>query len=346
MGPDGYLFIADEGNDRIVVLSRSGEQKVENGLNTLSFSHPRGVSVDSKLNVLVVNGSDTLYAWNQYLNHIDIDSVSNRFLGRLPGGETLQPFTLDTLAEIQAMGEPLPQVVRILFEKNDQLASTARQKYPLFIADETNATFNGVSAGPFASGQIFLTESELDKIIQLVVVPDLIVKSVTGEIVFHYRAVYLSDVATRGSGAGTVDDPWSITSDDAGFIYFTQFGGNFLVQKLSVSDGQSPFVLYQHELMDLERFLKPFDIALDEAGSIFVLDTERGTVSKFANSGINAGNAVSLGQKGLATASFEDARGILVNENIVYVVETGQNRIRRFQYSISDSDLPDDDKGP
>lgn len=346
MGPDGYLFLADENNNRILVLSRSGEQKTENGLGSLSISHPRGVDVDSKLNVLMVNGSDTLYGWNQYLNHVTIDSVGNSFLGSLPGSEELQTFTLDTLIEMQANGIPLPNIRKIIFEKDAARANAATQKYPMYVAGEQPAAFNGVSAGPFGSGQIFLTDSEQDKILQLALVPDLFIKTTADEIIFHYRTVFLRDVATRGSGAGTVDDPWSLTADEDGFIYFTQFGGNFFVQKLNAADGQSPYVLYQHDLMDLERFKTPYDITLDDAGAIFVLDTGQGRVSKYANSGANAGNNVSLGKKGLATAVFEDARGILVNENIVYVVEGGLNRIRRFQYSVSDSDLPDDDKGP
>jgi len=69
-------------------------------------------------------------------------------------------------------------------------------------------------------------------------------------------------------------------------------------------------------------------------------------VSKFANSGSKAGQLLSLGQKGLALASFNDGRGLLASDDVVYVVERGAKRIRRFQYSVSESDIPDDEKEP
>jgi len=98
--------------------------------------------------------------------------------------------------------------------------------------------------------------------------------------------------------------------------------------------------------MDLGRFVKPYDVALDDREGIFVLDGESGTVSKFANSGSKAGQLLSLGQKGLALASFNDGRGLLASDDVVYVVERGAKRIRRFQYSVSESDIPDDEKEP
>ncbi len=154
------------------------------------------------------------------------------------------------------------------------------------------------------------------------------------------------DVATFGSGAGTVDDPWGITTDKDGNIYFTQLGGNFRVQKLDGKNFQPVYVLYQDAIMDLNRFVMPTGIALDGLENIFVIDTELKAVSKFANTGAAAGQVMSLGKRGLATEQFNDARGIMVDDNIVYVVESGENRIRRFQYSVSESDIPDKENQP
>ena len=240
----------------------------------------------------------------------------------------------------------MPYLIKILFEKDNTRATAARAKSPVYVSEDPESSFNGVSAGPFSSELIYLTESSFDKIIMVYLVPDLFIKTTSGEVLYHYHGIYMADIATRGSGAGTVDDPWSITADEDGYIYFTQFKGNFFVQKLGALDHETPYVLYQHDIMDLNRFIKPYDITLDDAGQIFVMDTGAGKVLKFANSGTHAGNQINLGKKGLATTVFEDARSILVKEDIVYIVESGLNRIRRFQYSISDSDLPDDEQGP
>jgi hypothetical protein len=48
----------------------------------------------------------------------------------------------------------------------------------------------------------------------------------------------------------------------------------------------------------------------------------------------------------VAAAEFNDARGVLVSDNVIYVVESGENRIRRFEYTISDADLQDDTDKP
>jgi hypothetical protein len=98
--------------------------------------------------------------------------------------------------------------------------------------------------------------------------------------------------------------------------------------------------------MDLGRFKSPYDLALDDVNNIFVVDAEQQRVFKFFNSGPYAGDLADLGEKGLATATFADPRGIIAAENIVYVLESGQNRIRRFQYSVSDEDLPEVDVEP
>ena len=96
--------------------------------------------------------------------------------------------------------------------------------------------------------------------------------------------------------------------------------------------------------MDLGRFVK-LTMWLDDREGIFVLDGESGSVSKFAIPVPRPGSCFSRA-KGLALASFNDGRGLLASDDVVYVVERGAKRIRRFQYSVSESDIPDDEKEP
>ena len=54
LGPDGNLYIADDGNTRILVITQSGEYVKEIG-NKKSLKSARGVFVDDSLNVFVAD---------------------------------------------------------------------------------------------------------------------------------------------------------------------------------------------------------------------------------------------------------------------------------------------------
>jgi hypothetical protein len=346
IGADGTLFLADEGTGRIHALSKAGHVLTGDGLDNLTLPAPRSLAMDSKLNLLIVNGTNQLFIWNQYLNKIRIDSVADEGLFFDRDTNALVTLTFAELHQRIAAGGSVPALRHFIFRSDPERIAAARAIYPVFQDPHPAAQFNGVAAGRYGEETIYLTESTEDRIVQLLLVPDMALKGVDRTVLFHYTAVLQATVAVYGSGSGTVDEPWSITTDGDENIYFTQLGGNFRVQKLSAGTFTPRYVLYQHAIMDLDRFAKPYDIALDEADNIFVLDGGSGMVTKYANSGSKAGQLVSLGQKGLALASFADGRGLLVSDDVVYIVERGARCVRRFQYSVSESDLPDDDKKP
>ncbi len=347
IGADGTLFLADERANRIYALSKAGRVITGYGLGALdAIPAPRGLAMDSKLNLLIVNGANQLFIWNQYLNRVKIDSVADAGLYyNRTTRETVQ-LTFAELRQHAAEGGAVPALRRYLFRSDPQRAADALKVYPAYQDVEANAQFNGVAAGKYGEESVYVTESNYDRIIQLLLVPDLALKNSDGTVLFHYTAVLQKTVAVYGSGSGTVDDPWALATDRDENLYFTQLGGNFRVQKLSANSFAPRYVLYQHAIMDLERFSAPYDVALDGSDNIFVLDGGTGTVAKFGNSGAKAGQLLSLGKKGLALARFNDGKGLLVTDNVVYVVERGERRIRRFQYSVSESDIPDDEKKP
>jgi hypothetical protein len=347
IGADGTLFLADEGASKIYALSKSGQIITGSGLDGLNaVTAPRGLAMDSKLNLLIVNGTNQLFVWNQYLNRVRIDSVADS--GVFFDREKNEHITL-TFAELRqrvAAGGSIPQLRHYLFHSDPERIAAARAIYPVYQDPQTAAQFNGVAAGKYGEETVYLTESNFDRIVQLILIPDMALKGVDRTVLFHYTAELLNTVAVYGSGSGTVDDPWAITSDGDENIYFSQLGGNFRVQKLSAGTFAPRYVLYQHAIMDLNRFSAPYDVALDGSDNIFVMDGGTGTVSKYANAGAKAGQLLSLGQKGLAQVQFNEGRGLMVSDDVVFVVERGAKCIRRFQYSVSESDLPDDDKTP
>ncbi len=316
IGEDGYLFVADSANNRIITVSQSGNLITHENLESIEpIDKPLGIDIDQKLNLLIVNGTNTVYVWNQYLNNIGVDSI----LTGISDGNNLV-FSADAAKIDSVLGI-----------------------HPFYIDENEASKFQGIAFGPSADSTIFITDKGNNRIVELKIKYSGAVKLKTGRIRPTFYGVYNKDVATYGSGAGTVDNPRGITVDENGNIYFTQLGGNFLVQKLTKQgvDYISQFTLYEHPIMNLNRFKGPFDISLDKNENIFVIDSESGKAYKFFNKGNRAGQVASLGRKGLSEATFNFPFSIVISDNdVVYIADTGNHSIERYQFSVSEEDLP------
>jgi len=316
MGEDGYLFVADSANDRIITISQSGNLVTHENLDAIEpISTPLGVDIDSKLNLLIVNGTNTVYVWNQYLNNMGVDSI-------LTGINDEQ---------------------NLIFSADAAKIDSVLGIHPFYIDDNESSKFQGIAFGPSPDSTIFVTDKRDNRILELKIKFSGAVKLNNGRIQPTFYGVFEKDIATYGSGAGTVDNPRGITVDENGNIYFTQLGGNFLVQKLTLQgvDYISQFTLYEDPIMDLNRFKGPFDVSLDKNENIFVIDSESGKAYKFFNKGNRAGQVASLGRKGLSEATFNFPFSIVISENdVVYIADTGNHSIERYQFSVSEEDLP------
>ncbi|MBD3223486.1 MAG: hypothetical protein GF313_02075 [Caldithrix sp.] len=320
IGPDDYIFVADSANNRIVTLFMSGFVAQQNNLNSIEpIERPSGLAINETLNLLIVNGTNKVFAWNQYLNTVDIESV---LLGEEDDGtRTDDPTVIDSLLKV----------------------------YTLFEDDSlTDASFNSIAYGSADDNSIYVTYKKYNRILELELQQSALAELTNGRTHPIFTAKWKRDVATEGTGAGTVDNPKGMTTDANGNIYFTQLGGNFLVQKLEHSGSSfSPgYTLYEDPIMDLNRFKGPFDIALGENDAIFVLDTaDSGKVTKYHNKGLMAGTKADLGNIGLSQARFPGARSIAISsEEVVYIANTRLNRIDRYQYTVSEEELPDDEQ--
>ncbi|MDZ7294816.1 MAG: NHL repeat-containing protein [candidate division KSB1 bacterium] len=311
IGEDGYIFVADSANDRVFVLSGAGRIAREHDLDQIGpVPGPLGIDIDQKLNLLIVNGGKVVWVWNQYLHQEGVDSIAS------PSG----PFSANQAS--------IDSVLRV---------------HPFYVDEGRKTSFQGVAFGPVSSNTVFLTDKGNNRILRLRIVVSGRVRLRNGRVHPTFKGVYDGEVATYGSGAGTVDNPRGLTVDGEGNIYFTQLGGNFLVQKLKKQGDfySSAYTLYQHPIMDLNRFAGPCDVALDPDGAIFVADTEAGRVFKFFNKGSRAGHPASLGKSGLGQEQFARPRGIYVSaDNVVYVADAGTHSIKRYRFSVSEADLP------
>jgi hypothetical protein len=317
IGVDSYIFIADQQNDKIIVVSESGQLVTSYNMSNISpVANPLGIDIDAKLNLLIVNGTNKVYVWNQFINIAGILAVA-----------------LDTTAS----GE-------LNFTSSNSVIDSVMNIHIFYEDPNENASFQGITFGPTEDNTVFVTDKSDNRILRLDLEISAAVKLTLGQFYPLFHGVYRDDIATFGSGAGTVDDPRGITCDGDGNVYFTQLGGNFLVQKLNKTGNNfsAAYTLYQDPIMDLNRFLGPMDIALGENDAIFVVDTpDSGRVSKFFNRGSSAGRPANLGKKGLVEARFNSPMSIAISEKeVVYIANTNDHRIERFQYSISEDDLP------
>jgi len=316
IGDDGFLFIADENNDRVITVSQSGDLATHQGLNRISpVENPLGIDINSKLNLLIVNGTNKIYVWNQFINISGVQRVA-----------------FDTTEN----GD-------LIFTSNTAVIDSVLGVHPFYIDEDENSSFQDIAFGPVGENTVFVTDKGNNRILKLNLYINAAVD--VGRYIFPlFGGYYVENIAEYGSGAGTVDDPRSITCDDNGNIYFTQLGGNFLVQKLKPVGNvfRAAYTLYEDPIMDLNRFLGPQALALGQEDAIFVIDAaDDGKVSKFHNKGTQAGKLANLGKKGLVDARFLNPLGIAVSDDeVVYITNTDDHSIERYQHSVSDDDIP------
>lgn len=319
IGTDDYIYVADQTNDRIAVIAKSGDIVSDQNLNEIEFlDNPVAIDIDKKLNLLITNGSHEIFCWNQYINNIGVDSV---MVG-------------------------ISEDSTFIFSGEESTIDSIMGIYTFYADKKISSSFQGIAFGPAANNEVFVTDNGNNRIAKLRLV-------ITGMVLlknhfFHpiFTAVHEREIATYGSGAGTVDDPRSITCDEEGNIYFTQMGGNFKVQKLVRQNDNylSAYTLYEDPIMDLNRFGAPYDIAIGSNDDIFVLDADSGRVYKFYNKGTRAGQEANLGNEGLVNEFFYHAMGLAVSsDEIVYIADTEQHMIKRYQFSVSEEDLPDEE---
>ncbi len=353
---DGRFYIADSADGRIHVLRASG-MKEESGYEALNNPYIDGktvkassVCVDSRFIVFFSDGGDRVYAWNQFLAQTDVVAVVDS-LTLIADGDTsmiapadinfLQATNykldvynnrLDTTAlAIDSIAAPFT-----FYNPSDDLN---RQINPTYAAQPKSFR----SLAPSESGSnnlfVFVNDHQNNVIVKINFIIDKLVRLKNGMYIFTYKGVFGGNVATPGTGAGTVSNMTGMASDQSGNLYYSQLGDYFGVHKIKAGSYSSVFTLGLNDIMDLDQFSSAMDVAVDKSGNIFVLDSTLNEVKKFDA----AGSYV----KSLAVTESWVKDGdslILVTENnvmkrpsviaayndIIYIGDSGNHRILRY----------------
>lgn len=357
VGPEGYVFVADRGNNRIAVFDRVGnalDNAWTNRLRNLdelagwdADASVEAVGQDEKLNLYIANGGPTIWYWNQYLNTIGVKAV----LDYMVVYDTLESDTAEmTFAEWGELAYESPdRYVPIDYVYDDDPARIDSVLMPaIFYQDPVGLSkYRGVAGGP---DETVYVSDLTDRVSRLDVRYQNLVILNNGYPAYTYTGEFERDVAVYGTGMGTTQDPAGIYVQVQGsqhFIYFTQTGGYFKAQKIREEGVGNFFSAFgpDTDFMQLDRFTNPMDIwvAQQYLGNnwIFVADTDSNRVQVFNPEGdflMYAGVRDSSGVD--IFDELNHPEGVAHFQGTLYVADTGNNRIVRYALSSDIENIP------
>ena len=290
VGYDGYIYIADTGNDRIVKFDPAGTFVDQyEGAKT-----PRSVSQDRLLRLLVTGGNTI------YIKLKDQEMFDSLYAGTDIYNTTVvvHPDTIEGLLD------------------TTYLVDTVTTRYEAIAPDPRPLS---------GYAMYFVCDYTRNQILQFI----------------FYEPNELHNLGAAIPSGFDLSETWYPTglftylSGDKFRFLFCQALDYFSVQLL---DGNSfaPLIprtdsskIYWQGTFGLAE-----DVAVDEFENIFVVDSRKNQVHKFSPNGVRI---LSFGKEGTEENEFKNPKGIAYANKIVYVADTGNNRILRF---ILSTDFP------
>jgi DNA-binding beta-propeller fold protein YncE len=137
-----------------------------------------------------------------------------------------------------------------------------------------------------------------------------------------------------GTGFFSVTEPSGIVSVRRGSVdfIFTQIGHSFQRAQWITTDayGFTPKIEQGKAFYTPGKFTAPEDVALDDAGDIYVIDAGSDSLYKFNPAG-DEFRSQSFGGRGNSERQFNQPSGVAWFNKVLYVADTGNNRIVRFK---------------
>jgi hypothetical protein len=302
VGFDGSIYIADTGNDRIVQLDISGAFVAQYE----GVRNPTSVSQDQLLRVLVTGG-----------NTIYVKLKDEEVFDSLYAGSDIYDTTIivrpDTLIDTVIVSPDSVVIDTIvgLFDTTIYVDTVA-----------TNYTAITSDPRPLPGYAIYFvcdyTRNRIDRFI------------------FYEPEVIYNLGAAIPTGYDLSETMWPIgvftyLSEKSFKLLFCQAQSYLSVQLLDGED-YSPLI----PISDSSRiywqgtFGRAEDVAVDELENIFVVDSGKNQVQKFSPHGVRI---LTFGVEGTGDGELKNPKGISYSNKIVYVADTGNNRIQRFMLS-------------
>ena len=152
---------------------------------------------------------------------------------------------------------------------------------------------------------------------------------------FSSSGTYISKFGTNGTGNGQFQSPYGLVFDSSGNI----FVGDHLNHRIQKFDSNGTYISqFGSNGTGNGQFDRPNGIALDSTGNIFVVENYNHRVQKFNSSGVYQSKIGALiTSSSSANGSFNTPSDVAMfpSNGNVYVVDTGNNRIQKFNSSLT-----------
>lgn len=293
VGREPFLYVADTDNDRIVMMNIAGEV-----LGVRNIKRPIALAQDYKLNLIVcaqfdtvINNINTTYSAVYKMNIVDVNHQIEQ-----------------------------AQLKRLLPKTSFDFLRTDREYTGVCVFHDN--FFYVARRGPANSNPvdpdngIFIFEQRRRP-------SGTVVDTLVGRIPL---------VEPIGTGLLSVNRVSSLTSFGNGSLDFivTLIGENSFKTQWLRFISNSDFTGYQNylepfftDIMTVDKFGQPEDVALDERNNIFVADAEKDSVFKFNSFG---DELESFG----GPEVFNGPHAVAFFDRTLYVADTDNNRILRF----------------
>jgi hypothetical protein len=148
------------------------------------------------------------------------------------------------------------------------------------------------------------------------------------------------ELVSEGAAYGKTTYPCDIffyTIAEQNYLAFAQGLGNFGVQIVSPINGTPLFAADEEGLPPLVRFSAAGfkQVAVDEQSNFYVLlqavDAESGKLHMLHKYDRTGEKLLEFGTEGSGERQFRNPRGLAYNNGILYIADTGNNRIVRYQ---------------
>lgn len=385
---DGRLYLADPSENRIRVIRPSGEveDSIYSALDGITINNsavnPTSVCVDARFNVYFANDGNVIYMWPQFAATIGIAGIVTLREYELGGVDTLmhpldglaygltpkrdivdstQTDVIDSLLSPHIFYDPQSDLNR--FGLVDESTGTViLPGNPVYATQ--NKSFVGLAPAPTEDLAIFSADAINNYILKINLIPTMLVRLNNGQNIWQYVGMLDDFIAEPGTGAGTVSLPISLSSDNAGSVYYAQTGEYFAVHKLNSSNYGSEFLVGIHDIMGLGEYGYARDVIAADDNSIFVLDTLDRDVKMYSSDGMFMKSVVvreewlkisdstyygdSLVVKDtLVLQQYPDLlknpMAIAFYNEVLYTVDNGNNRLLRFT-KVDDVVIEDPDR--
>ncbi len=293
IGREPFIYVADTYNDRIVMMNLNG-----NILGTREIRRPVALAQDYKLNLIVC---------------AELDTVVNGQTQTFGAVYKLNMFSSDHQIANAPMTELLPRPMDLKYPDRRYTAVTVFYNNTFYVARTGSANTSFVDPDNsilFFSPKELINGSEGDTLIGRV-----------------------PNIDPLSSGLVSANQISSLTSFSRKNIDFieTLTGNNSLkaqwltyvvtpisadyVARLTPSDGGA--------LMEPNKFIQPEGSCIDDADNIYIADVKKDSVFKFTPLG---DELQSFG----GSEIFNEPYSVAFFDRILYVVDSGNNRILRF----------------